>query len=145
MVSGKKKKPFRKINKAVKQFVDPHQNGFVPNGFIAENTMLLNMLKAQVEDEDSDAIFLFLDMEKAFDRCSWDFLMRAMRRIGYTDGFINYIKLVYSHERAPKRKLYVNGYLGPEFELGSGVAQGCPCHGPRDPRQGGGGAVSDRS
>ena len=37
-------------------------------------------------------------MEKAFDRCSWEFLIEAMRAIGFNDSFIDYIKLVYSHE-----------------------------------------------
>ena len=47
-----------------------------------------------------------------------------MKEIGFTDRFIDYVKLTYNHDNAPKRKLYVNGYLGPEFKLGSGVAQG---------------------
>ena len=60
------------MNEAVLQFVSPCQNGFVPGGFIAENLMLLNLIKAYVEEEREEAFFLFLDMEKAFDRCSWD-------------------------------------------------------------------------
>ena len=41
-------------------------------GQAAENLMLLNLIKAYVEEKREDAFFLFLDMEKAFDRCSWD-------------------------------------------------------------------------
>ena len=41
-------------------------------------------------------------------------------------AFVNYVKLFYSHENAPSRKILVNGRLGPAFELASGVAQGCP-------------------
>merc|ERR1712185_792985 len=33
---------------------------------------------------------------------------------------------MYSHDHPPTRQLYVNGFLGPSFPLGSGVAQGCP-------------------
>ena len=57
-------------------------------------------------------------MEKAFDRCSWDFLIKAMKEIGYDDAFIQYVQLVYSHDHPPSRELYVNGYLGPSFQLG---------------------------
>lgn len=53
----------RRMNEAVLQFVSPEQNGFVPGGFIGENTMLLKLIQAYVEDEDSDAAFLFLDMD----------------------------------------------------------------------------------
>ena len=68
----------------------------------------------------------FLDMEKAFDRCSWDFLIPAMRAIGFGDDFISYIELAYSQDNAPRRRLHVNGFLGPNFHIRSGVAQGCP-------------------
>ena len=61
----------QRMNTAVLQFVSPQQTGFVQNSFIAENIMLLKLLQAKVEEEDEEAIFLFLDMEKAFDRCSW--------------------------------------------------------------------------
>ena len=42
------------------------------------------------------------------------------------------IKLAYAPhtpgqpDRRPSRQMYVNGFLGPSFTLGSGVAQGCP-------------------
>ena len=32
--------------------------------------MLMKLIQAYVEHEDEEAYFLFLDMEKAFDRCS---------------------------------------------------------------------------
>ena len=119
-----------RMNEAVKQFVSPQQNGFVPDGFIAENTMLLNLLKAWVEDEDSDAIFIFLDMEKAFDRCSWEYLHDGLDALGFGDGsdhddFTSWVKLFYSHDQPPTRQLAINGWLGERYTLHSGVAQGC--------------------
>ena len=58
---------------------------------------------------------IFLDMEKAFDRCSWDFLIDALAAVGFDESFVKYVKLMYSHDNAPKRQLYINGYLGPQF------------------------------
>ena len=63
-----------RMNEAIKQFVSAMQNGFVPDSFIAENSHLLKLLQAYIEldrDDDEGAIFLFLDMEKAFDRVSY--------------------------------------------------------------------------
>ena len=116
----------RRMNEAVLQFVSPQQNGFVPGGFIAENIMLLKLLQAHVENEDDDAMFIFLDMEKAFDRCSWEYLIEALEHIGFEKGFADYIRLFYSHDNPPTRKITTRGYLGEAFELHSGVAQGCP-------------------
>ena len=130
-----------RLNHAIKQIVDPHQNGFVPDGFIAENTMLLNMLKALVEDEDSDAIFVFLDMEKAFDRCSWEYMQQALQNLGLGDdcppilddtadaavgdNFAQWVNLFYSNANPPTRRIRVGKKLGRAYELHSGVAQGC--------------------
>ncbi|MDC0525679.1 reverse transcriptase family protein [bacterium] len=111
---------------AVSQFVSDDQNGFVPNGFIAENTMRLKLLQSLIEEEDSEAIFLFLDCEKAFDRCSWDFLIAGLEALNFGDDFIKYIKLAYSADAPPSRRMYVNGHLSDPFNILSGVAQGCP-------------------
>ena len=88
--------------------------------------MRLKLIQAYIEDGNEDAFFVFLDMEKAFDRCSWPFLTRALSELGFDDNFVRYVKLAYSTAKPPQRKLYVNGYLGPNFSLFSGVAQGCP-------------------
>ena len=116
----------RRMNEAVLQFVSPQQNGFVPGGFLPENIMLLKLIQAWVEEEDEEAFFVFLDMEKAFDRSSWQYLHDALRRIGFDDNFVNYVSLFYSHDHPPTRQLSMNGTLGPKFPLHSGVAQGCP-------------------
>ncbi len=115
------------MNEAVVQFVSRDQNGFVPDGFIAENLMRLQLLQAAADEDDLEALFLFCDMEKAFDRCSWEFLLEGLKELGFGDDFINFVKLMYSDgaNAVPTRQMYVNGHLGPHFPLGSGVAQGC--------------------
>ena len=35
------------------------------------------MLQTFAEEEDLEALCIFLDFEKAFDRCSWDYLRDA--------------------------------------------------------------------
>ena len=117
----------QRMNTAVLQFVSPQQNGFVPGGFLPENLMQLKLIQAWIEDEDEEAFLVFLDMEKAFDRCSWQYLMAALEKIGFDKNFINYVSLFYSHDHPPTRQLSMNGTLGPSFPLHSGVAQGCPC------------------
>ena len=116
----------RRMNEAVVQFVSDSQTGFVPDTFLPENTMLLQLLMDWVEEENEEAYLVFLDMEKAFDRCSWTFLIEGLEAIGFDQSFIDVVKLAYSNTSPPKRKIVANGYLGPEFTLHSGVAQGCP-------------------
>ena len=73
--------------------------------------MRLKLLQQLIEEEDSEAIFLFLDCEKAFDRCSWEFLIKGMETLNYKDDVIKYIRLAYSDASPPTRKMYDNGHL----------------------------------
>ena len=59
----------QRMNKVVHQFVSETQKGFVPDAFIAEAAMLMKMTEAYINEEPNErqGIFLFLDMEKAFD------------------------------------------------------------------------------
>ena len=90
-----------RMNEAVMQFVSRDQNGFVPNAFIAENLLRLQLLQDLIESEDQEAIFLFIDMEKAFDRCSWRFMKDGLEAIGFGADFIKFVSLAYSDETPP--------------------------------------------
>ena len=116
----------QRMNEAIVQIVSDAQNGFTPNSFIAENTMLVQLLQAYVEvdpDDDEGAMMLFLDMEKAFDRCSWEFLHDALQDLGFpdTDGdmhpFRRWVNLAYNHGAPPTRRVHANGYLSEPFAL----------------------------
>ena len=72
----------------------------------------------------------FLDMEKAFDRVSHEFLIEAMQAVGFGPEFTNMVSMMYTetHDQRhmPKRRVYANGYYSEWFPIKSGVAQGCP-------------------
>ena len=114
-----------RMNEAVVQFVSDPQNGFVPNSFLPENIMLLKLLQTHADEESEDYMMLFADMEKAFDRASWEFMDAALEDLNL-GGFRDYFRLAYSSANPPTRRIYVNGYLSDSFPLQSGVAQGCP-------------------
>jgi hypothetical protein len=118
----------RRMRDVVHQFVTEQQKGFVPKAFIAECSMLLNLIEAYINDEPMHrkGIFVFLDMEKAFDRCSYEFLNKALIALGFGQGFRNYINLMYNIDKPPQRRIYANGYYSEWFPIKSGVAQGDP-------------------
>eukprot|EP00966_Prymnesium_polylepis_P258766 5976544-Prymnesium_polylepis.1 len=80
----------------------------------------MKLIQAYVEYEDEEAYFPFLDMEKAFDRCLWDFLMAAIPEIGFDSNFTRDIGLMYSQDNPPNRKMHINGHLSGSFPLGAG-------------------------
>ena len=117
-----------RMRDVVHQFVSESQKGFVPKAFIAECTMLLNLIEAHVNDdpENREGLFIFLDMEKAFDRCSWEYILDALNAVGFGPNFIKSVRLMYDTDRPPERRIYANGYYSDWFPIQSGVAQGCP-------------------
>ena len=63
----------------------------------------------------SGGVFICLDFEKAFDRCSWDYLRDAIRNLGFPDDvngpegdapayhpFSRWVQLAYSHDPPPR-------------------------------------------
>lgn len=69
---------------------------------------------------------LFLDMEKAFDRCSWECMLEGLERLGFGPRFTTMVKMMNDEKRTPQRRIYANGYYSEWFPIASGVAQGCP-------------------
>ena len=91
--------------------------------------MLMNLVEAYMNDEEHPergGLMLFLDMEKAFDRVSYEFLMGAAEAVGFGPSFLTTLGMMYSTTRPPKRRIYANGFYSDWFEIKSGVAQGCP-------------------
>ena len=118
----------KRMNKVVHQFVSETQKGFVPDAFIAESAMLMKTIEAHIneEPEDRQGIFLFLDMEKAFDRVSYEFTKKGLEALGFGKHFRRWVGMMYDENRPPQRRMYVNGYYSEWFPIKSGVAQGCP-------------------
>ena len=117
-----------RLKTVVHQFVTEAQKGFVPDVFIAECSMLLNLIEAWINEEPDDrkGIFLFLDMEKAFDRVSYSYLNEALDALGFGPRFARAVGLMYDVKQPPRRRIYANGYYSDWFDIKSGVAQGCP-------------------
>lgn len=118
-----------RMKTVVHEFTSSTQKGFVPRELIQDCTTLLHMVEAYINDEPTErqGIFLFFDMEKAFDRVSYAFLNKSLEATGFGPNFRSYVKMMYNVENAPKRRLYINGYYSEWFRIKSGVAQGCPC------------------
>ena len=78
-----------RMKKVVHEFVSECQKGFVPDVFIAEATALLKLVEAYTNEDDTDrkGILLFLDMEKAFDRVSYDFTLAGLKAFGFGKRF----------------------------------------------------------
>ena len=64
-----------------------------------------------------------LDWEKAFDRVSWEFLVKIMRKLGFSPFIIKWLMTLYNDISS---SCLINGYISREFKIQRGVRQGCP-------------------
>eukprot|EP00965_Chrysotila_dentata_P239332 6203040-Pleurochrysis_carterae.AAC.1 len=83
-------------------FVSEQQIGFVSQTFIAKATMLIQMIQAHVDNEDDEGLMVFLDLEKAFDRCSWSYLRTALQKLRFHESYCRWTDLLYDDNNCPK-------------------------------------------
>ena len=77
-----------------------------------------------MDETDEEGMAILLDWEKAFDRCSWDYMHAAADAIGLGDNMCEWLHVLYDADNPVKRRVNVNGHLGEYFELGCSTAQG---------------------
>jgi exonuclease III len=115
-----------RMNEVMDEIISEPQKGFAPKRVIQENTHLTNLIQAYLDETDEEGIFLFLDMEKAFDRVSHEYLRDAVEALGFGQYLCRWVDTLYSDERPAQRRVAVNGHCGDYFPIRAGTAQGCP-------------------
>ena len=70
-----------------------------------------------------NSFIVSIDQEKTFDNVDREFLHQIMRKLGYSEIFIKFIKKLYQNMLSI---ISNNGFLFTPFSLSRGVRQGCP-------------------
>ena len=115
-----------RMKRVMHEIVSPENTGFSPGRFIGENSILTKLIQAYLDEEEEPGALVFIDMEKAFDRVSWEFMHKALAALGFGPDFRRFIRTLYDATKPQKRRVVVNGHASSYFSLGSGVAQGDP-------------------
>ena len=100
--------------------IDKDQRGFVKGRYIGENIMALYSIISQAEQDD-EGMIMFLDIEKAFDSVSWNYLYEVLNNFNLPDEFIRWIKTLYARKEL---KILNNGYMSGTIFPQNGLAQG---------------------
>eukprot|EP00966_Prymnesium_polylepis_P008736 201312-Prymnesium_polylepis.1 len=91
-------------------FVSAEQAGRVPKRQIKEHSLLCKLIQAYLEEKYETGLFLFLDSEKAFDRVSHDYLLKAGKGLGVGPDMMAWLQLLYSPCDPMQRRVQVNGH-----------------------------------
>ncbi|KAF1322650.1 Abc transporter g family member 31, partial [Globisporangium splendens] len=101
------------------------QAGFVPGRAIPTtiDVLLAAQQRATSDPAMSRAIALLLDFAKAYDSIDRSFLAQALQHLGFPLKFVHLVKVLHSQTTY---KFIVNGFLSREYNVTSGIRQGCP-------------------
>ena len=112
-----------RIRKVLHLFISPEQFCSVPGKSISTCNLMLRDLIYYVNDEKIPAALISLDWSKAFDRVDLRFVFKIMKRIGFSEIIVNYIRMMYLNAESC---LCINGNLTDFFPIERSVRQGCP-------------------
>ncbi|XP_074346333.1 secreted RxLR effector protein 78-like [Apium graveolens] len=104
--------------------VDNFQNAFIPGRRISDNILLTQeLLKNYHRPVGAPRYAIKVDIKKAYDSVSWEFLIDALRLFRFPDKFIGWVCECIS---MPTYSVILNGQMFGFFKGEKGIRQGDP-------------------
>ena len=94
----------------------------IPNRSIFSNLFTIRKIINHSNTKNINSFIISVDQEKVFDKVDREFLYQIMRKLGYSEIFIEFIKKLYQNTLSI---ISNNGFLSTPFSLCRGVRQGC--------------------
>jgi hypothetical protein len=106
-------------------FISPYQSAFVPSRSIQDNSILAHELLHTIKSKRGRGglMAVKIDMEKAFDRMEWSFLLAILHKLGFSDIWINWIRVCIT---STSFSVLINGSPFGLFTPARGLRQGDP-------------------
>jgi hypothetical protein len=114
-----------RLKSMLPKIISPLQSAFVPSRNIQDNTILAHELLHSFKTKKGKGGFMFLnlDMEKAFDKMEWGFILSVMSKLGFHSSWINWIRVCISSSTF---SILINGSPFGLFSPTRGLRQGDP-------------------
>ena len=112
-----------RLKNVLPDLIDKRQTAYVKNRFIGESGRLIDDIINVCDQKNIAGYLLTIDFEKAFDSLSHNFLIAALKKYGFGEDFIDWIKiLLYKQESC----VINGGHTTKYFSLERGARQGDP-------------------
>lgn len=105
------------------KIIGPEQVGYMPDREARDNiTKSLNLIH-HANNSEIKGLSLSIDVEKAFDRVSWNYILSTCSTIGMGNNMSNWIKALYHN---PQAKIKINNIFSNPINIRNGTGQRCP-------------------
>ncbi|KAL6558471.1 hypothetical protein OROMI_018821 [Orobanche minor] len=112
----------KRLGTILPSIINPAQSGFIKGRNITDNILTAHEVTHDISQSTNNTI-IKLDMEKAYDRINWNFIIQVMTKFGFSGVWINFIKSCISNCWF---SILVNGQSVGFFKSERGVRQGDP-------------------
>jgi len=112
-----------RLRKIVNKLIKEEQVAYVNDRFIGDGIRLIYDVIEKTSSNNMEGFLAAIDFEKAFDSISWDYMYATLRRFGFSEQFISYVKTLYS---GIESCVMNNGTTTKYFPIRRGVRQGDP-------------------
>uniref|UniRef100_J3LGX6 CCHC-type domain-containing protein n=1 Tax=Oryza brachyantha TaxID=4533 RepID=J3LGX6_ORYBR len=112
-----------KISLIAFEIISHTQTTFIPGRFILEGGIVLHEMLHVLKTKNLSGVIFKIDFEKAYDKVSWEFLFEVLKRKGFSDNWIGWIK---SCVTGGKVCVNINGNRSQFFGTSRGLRQGEP-------------------
>ena len=109
-----------KLKSALPELISSNETAYVKNRCISESGRLISDVIEMCDILDISGYLVTMDIEKAFDSLDHDFLLFVLKKIGFGENFIHWIKVL-------QQSCVINGgFTTQYFNLEKGARQGDP-------------------
>ena len=98
------------------------QQGYIKTRHICFNIRQIQDIIDIADLLDVDGVILFLDFKKAFDTVEHDFMLNVLKKFGFGESFIIWIKTLYKNITSC---IFNNGWRSKSIHPSRGLRQGC--------------------
>ena len=112
-----------KLKHVLPELISSNQTAYVKNRCISESGRLISDVIEMCDILDIPGYLVTMDIEKAFDSLNHDFLLSVLKKFGFGENFIHWIKVLLNNQQS----CVINGgFTTPYFNLEKGARQGDP-------------------
>ena len=112
-----------RIKKVLPALIDGSQSTFIEGRDLVDNVLLANEVIEDIRRRGKRGLCFKVDFEKAYDSIRWEFLYDMLRRLGFHNVWINWIR---GCMESATVSVLVNGSPTEEFKPTRGLRQGDP-------------------